>query len=227
MLKLSFRNQVLTGFIVSILLVLAVGALSYKSINQFKDDTGWVEHTQKVINTSNNLLQLMIDAETGMRGYGATGEPVFLDPYNTSVPKIHSDINQLKELIQDNPVQLQRVDSYSNLADLQLAQLKRNIETRQNNGLEYMVQNHMFLNGKHNMDSIRALNSHLIQTEGDLLAARKASSNAASTNAIVIIITGSVIFLVIILVLFFYIQGTFDQQKKIEEEIRITNVQLE
>src|SRR3954466_8366671 len=100
MLKLSFRNQVLAGFIVSILLVLAVGVLSYKSINQFRDDTGWVEHTQKVINTSNNLLQLMIDAETGMRGYCATNNPVFLDPYNAAIPKIHDDINQLKGLIQ-------------------------------------------------------------------------------------------------------------------------------
>jgi len=227
MLKLSFRNQVLTGFIISILLVLAVGALSYKSINQFKDDTGWVEHTQKVINTSNNLLQLMVDAETGMRGYGATGEPVFLDPYNASVPKIHSDVNQLKELIQDNPIQVRRVDSISNLADLQLAQLKRNIETREAKGLEYMVQNHLFLNGKHNMDSIRMLNDHLIQTENNLLIDRKASSDSASTNSIVIIVTGSIVFLVIILVLFFYIQGTFDQQKKIEEEIRIANIELE
>ncbi|MDB5110975.1 MAG: hypothetical protein JWR67_2089, partial [Mucilaginibacter sp.] len=34
MFKLSFRTQVLSGFIVSVLLVLIVGILSYKSINQ-------------------------------------------------------------------------------------------------------------------------------------------------------------------------------------------------
>jgi CHASE3 domain sensor protein len=77
MLKLSFRNQVLAGFAVSIVLVLLVGFLSVKSINQLEDDTNLVEHTQKVIKTSTNLLQQLIDAETGMRGYSATGKVIF------------------------------------------------------------------------------------------------------------------------------------------------------
>src|SRR5471030_3341772 len=104
MIKLSFRAQVLAGFAVSIVLVLVVGILSYRSITQFREDTVWVEHTQKVIKTSNNLLQLTIDAETGMRGYVATSKPVFLDPYNAAIPNITSDLSQLKQLIQDNPV---------------------------------------------------------------------------------------------------------------------------
>jgi len=227
MVKLSFRTQVLTGFAVSIVLVLAVGILSYRSISQFREDTVWVDHTQKVIKTSTNLLQLMIDAETGMRGYVATGEPVFLDPYNVALPKISTDLNEFKELIQDNPVEVRRVDSITNLVHDQLAILKTNIDIRPEKGLDFMVQNHMLLNGKHNMDQIRALNDGIIKTENDLLALRKANSEASSTGAIVIIITGSVIFLVIILVLFFYIQGTFEQQKKIEEEIRVTNAELE
>jgi CheY-like chemotaxis protein/signal transduction histidine kinase/CHASE3 domain sensor protein len=227
MVKLSFRTQVLSGFIVSIVLVLAVGALSYRSINQFKDDTVWVDHTQKVIKTSDNLLQLMIDAETGMRGYVATNNPAFLDPYRSSLPKIITDINQLKELVQDNPLEVRRIDSISVLVHDQLAILKADIDTRPVQGLDYMVQNHMLLNGKQSMDQIRTLNDHLSKTENDLLAIRKASSQESSTNAIVIIVTGSIVFLVIILVLFFYIQGTFEQQKQIEEEIRVTNFELE
>jgi CHASE3 domain sensor protein len=72
MFKLNFRNQVLAGFAVSILLVLIVGVLSFTSIKQLKEDTVWVNHTQQVIKTSNNVLQLLVDGETGMRGYGAT-----------------------------------------------------------------------------------------------------------------------------------------------------------
>ena len=55
MFKFSFRNQVLAGFAVSIILVLLVGVLSYKSINQLEDDTVWVDHTQKVIKTTNKI----------------------------------------------------------------------------------------------------------------------------------------------------------------------------
>ena len=105
--------------------------------------------------------------------------------------------------------------------------MKENIETRDTRGLDYMVQNDMFLDGKKNMDQIRLLTGHIISSENKLLADRKASTEAASTNAIIFIITGSLIFLLIIVVLFYYIQRTFDEQKKIEEEIRVTNIELE
>jgi CHASE3 domain sensor protein len=90
MIKFSFRNQVLAGFVASLILVLLVGILSYTSINQLEDDTVWVDHTQKVIKTSNNLLQLLTDGETGMRGYGAIANKAFLDLYHLAIPRINS-----------------------------------------------------------------------------------------------------------------------------------------
>jgi len=227
MFKLSFRTQVLSGFIASIVLVLVVGILSFNSINQYRSDTAIVEHTQKVIKTSTGLLQQMIDAETAMRGYVATGNPNFLEPYNIAVPTVSTSFNQLKQLIQDNPLEVRRVDSLSGLVRDQLAILKTNIEIRPVKGLDFMVQNNMLTNGKRNMDRIRLLNDHIIKTENNLLAIRKAQSDETSTEAIVIMVTGTVIFLVIIGMLFFYIQGTFKTQKKIEEEIRVTNIELQ
>jgi signal transduction histidine kinase/CHASE3 domain sensor protein len=227
MLKLSFRNQVLAGFAVSIVLVLFVGILSFKSIKQLEDDTVWVDHTQKVIKTTNNLLQLLIDGETGMRGYGATQNKVFLDPYNVAVPRINESLTQLGNLIADNPTQVKRIDSLKELVARQMAVLKLNIETRDAKGLDYMVNNHMFLAGKGNMDSIRGIKERVIETENDLLAKRKAASDEASERAIIVIVIGSMIFLIIVVIMFFYIQATFARQKKIEEEVKIANIELE
>jgi CheY-like chemotaxis protein/signal transduction histidine kinase/CHASE3 domain sensor protein len=227
MFKLSFRNQVLAGFVVSIILVFIVGILSYNSISQLQDDTLMVDHTQKVIKTSTSLLQQLIDAETGMRGYGATGKKVFLDPYNAALPAVHSELEQLRTLISDNPAQVSRIDTLDALVSQQLSLLKLNVETRETNGLEFMVQNNMFVNGKASMDAIRRVLTHVMDTENKLLADRKASSAAASTNAIVFIAVGSTIFLIIILFLFRFIQRSFAEQKKIEEEIKITNIELE
>jgi CheY-like chemotaxis protein/CHASE3 domain sensor protein len=226
MLKFSFRQQVLAGFIVSIILVLAVGILAYTSIRQLEDDTDWVDHTQKVIRSSNGLLQHLIDAETGMRGYGATGKKAFLDPYNEALPRISVDLQSLRDLTKDNLLQQKRIDSLTSIVADQRNLLKLNIDTRESKGLEFMVQNNMFLNGKHNMDQIRMHIAHIIDTENTVLATRKDSSQKASDMAIFIIIGGSIIFLIIIMVLFFYIQTTFDQQKKIEEEIKIANIEL-
>jgi CheY-like chemotaxis protein/signal transduction histidine kinase/CHASE3 domain sensor protein len=227
MFKLSFRNQVLAGFAVSILLVFLVGILSYKSINQLKDDTLIVDHTQKVIKTSNNLLQQLINAETGMRGYGATGKKVFLEPYQVALPIVHSSLEELRVLISDNPGQVTRLDTLDALVAEQLRLQKLNIETRETNGLEFMVANNMFVNGKQSMDGIRRVLSHVVATENQLLAQRKASSEVASTNAIIFIVVGSLIFLLIILFLFRFIQRSFNEQKKTEEKITIANIELE
>jgi CheY-like chemotaxis protein/signal transduction histidine kinase/CHASE3 domain sensor protein len=227
MLKFSFRNQVLAGFVVSILLVFIVGILSFNSINKLEDDTVMVDHTQKVIKTSNSLLLQLVNAETGMRGYGATAKKVFLESYNAAFPIINTNLNDLRELAADNPVQVKRVELLSALVNIQLNIMKNNVETRDMHGLDYMVQRNMFVNGKKNMDQIRVLTTQVIDTENNLLAVRKASSKQASTNAMIFIIAGSLIFLCIILFLFNYIQKSFAEQKKIEEEIKIANIELE
>ncbi len=147
-----------------------VGILSYKSINQLEDDNVWVDHTEKVIKTSTNLLQLMIDAETGMRGYGATDNKVFLDPYNEALPKIQTDLSELRTLVQDNPLEVRAIDTLTSLVGSQLDILKTNIDARDSKGLDYMVKNQMFSSGKHIMDNIRMINNHIIDTENALLS---------------------------------------------------------
>lgn len=226
MLKFSFRQQVLAGFVVSIILVFVVGILSFNSLRQFEEDNTWVNHTQRVIRTSTSLLQELINAETGMRGYGATAKKVFLEPYNAALPKVADDLATLKDMVKDNPVQVKRVDSINKLVKEQLLILKTNVETRDSQGLDYMVQRNMFVNGKENMDQIRMLIDHMTNTEERLLANRKENSQEASTFAKIVIACGSLVFLFIILMLFFYIQKTFDQQKKIEDEIRVANIEL-
>jgi len=226
MFKLSFRNQVLIGFGFSIILVFIVGILSYTSINQLESDTKKVEHTQQVIKRSNALLQGLVDAETGMRGYGATAKKVFLQPYKKAIPEINNDLQELRLLVNDNPLQLKRIDILYEIVNDELEILKTNVETRDSKGLAFMVQHDMFVNGKQNMDKIRKIISAVIDTENNLLTLRKTNSQAASDRAIIFIIAGSSVFLIIIILLFYYIQATFAQQKKIEEEIKVANTEL-
>ncbi|GAB2687437.1 response regulator [Mucilaginibacter koreensis] len=227
MFKLSFRQQVMTGFAFAIVLVFIVGIFSYRSISQLQDDQKWVDHSQQVIKASHNVLQYLIDAETGMRGYAATGKPAFLDPYNAAIPRITQNLTTLETLTQDNPVQQRYIDSLETLTNTQLVLLKTNIDTYNANGLAYMVQRNMLLNGKAQMDRIRRNIDLINQHESDLLKERKAHTEDASTYTIATIVIGSLIFLIIIIILFIYIQKTFAEQKRIEEEIKQANTSLE
>ncbi|RYY35828.1 MAG: response regulator [Sphingobacteriaceae bacterium] len=226
MLKLSFRNQVLGGFGLSIILVFTVAVLSYTSLNTLEEENVKVGHTQLVIKTSNELLQRLTDAETGMRGYCATSKNAFLEPYTTSAAAIPRQVALLQSLVDDNPEQVDKVDAMAPIINKQLVILRNNIEVHDKFGLEYMVARDMLLNGKANMDSIRNYITGIINTENKLLAQRKQASEASTARAVTVIVAGSGTFLVIIILLFYYIQGTFTRQKEIEEKITVANVEL-
>ncbi len=227
MFKMSFRQQVFTGFAVSVFLVIIVAILAYKSIDQLENDMVVAEHAQSVIDTSDGLLQHLTDAETGMRGFCATDGKVFLDPYYAALPIINEEAAKLKSLTRNNVRQSQLVDNIAKNVAEQLKIQRGNIETRDIKGLDYMVQNQMFFTGKQSMDAIRLLVAKVKSEENKALNQRKETTRSAANTAIIIIVVGSLIFLLIISVLFQYIQKTFNQQKAAEEKIRVTNIELE
>ncbi|VVP69206.1 Sensor histidine kinase RcsC [Pseudomonas fluorescens] len=97
----------------NISLPLGVGAISavfFVSLILYLLSTiQWVEHTDRVINNTNEAVKLTVDLETGMRGFLLSGDDKFLEPYETAKPRIEVVLNTLLELTADNPVQTDRL----------------------------------------------------------------------------------------------------------------------
>src|SRR5688572_4086254 len=54
-----------------------------------------IEEYTRTRNEVNRLLQAVLDAETGSRGYLLTGDPRYLEPYNAAVNEIGQDLERL------------------------------------------------------------------------------------------------------------------------------------
>ncbi|MBV9609263.1 MAG: CHASE3 domain-containing protein [Acidobacteria bacterium] len=63
----------------------------------------------RVILESGRVLRLMIDQETGMRGYLLTGDARFLEPYDKAAPTLEDALRTLTRLVADNPAQIGRI----------------------------------------------------------------------------------------------------------------------
>ncbi|MFK3772254.1 response regulator [Pseudomonas sp. NPDC089406] len=88
-----------------------LGAVAFVAvINYLLSAMQWVEHTDRVIGNANETVKLSIDMETGMRGFLLTGDERFLDPYEVAKPRIFSSLDSLRELVIDNPPQVDRID---------------------------------------------------------------------------------------------------------------------
>ena len=103
--KLLFRN---------IMLPLAVGLISsgifIVLIFYMLAELRQVDHSDRVIAQTNKVEKLLIDGETGLRGYIITGKENFLDPYNNAIKKLPDELEDLRHLVSENPAQINRVN---------------------------------------------------------------------------------------------------------------------
>ncbi|WP_025808688.1 response regulator [Pseudomonas chlororaphis] len=122
----------------NIALPLGVGVLSavvfVSLISYLLSVTQWVQHSDRVINSINQAAKLTVDLETGMRGFLITGDEHFLDPYEVAKPQIFSELRGLRELVADNPQQVDRFKRLEALQDEWNLYAKGMIEMRRQEG---------------------------------------------------------------------------------------------
>ena len=104
------------------------------------------------------VLALVVDAETGQRGYLLTGKSEYLDPYNAAIPKIEKSFDSLRELLVDNGTATQRnlLGRINSLVGKKLSELEAAIALYKKDG-PAVAQALMDTGiGKRTMDEIRA-----------------------------------------------------------------------
>src|SRR5689334_8065547 len=67
-----------------------------------------VAHAVAVRRAASSLLASLVDAEAGQRGYLATNDPSFLDPYQRAMVTTPPAVARLLELTKDTPDQQRR-----------------------------------------------------------------------------------------------------------------------
>ncbi|MDM6732547.1 CHASE3 domain-containing protein, partial [Citrobacter braakii] len=97
-------------------LTLATNLVIYAKKNQVRETTNINEHTYKVIMASNNLVEAMINQETGLRGYLLTGRRDFLAPYDQGASDFDRAVTEARRLTSDNPGQQARLTDVDALA---------------------------------------------------------------------------------------------------------------
>jgi signal transduction histidine kinase len=86
--------------------------------------------------TVHETLALIVDAETGQRGYLLTGRDEYLAPYSSAVPKIDGALNRLRELLVQNGTAAQRdaLGRLNGLVGKKLSELEAAIALYQKGG---------------------------------------------------------------------------------------------
>jgi signal transduction histidine kinase len=127
----------LLGFVVLTLAALFNVAALYtaeRSFTELRDTAAWVRHTLMAQNLIEHLYRLVVDAETGTRGYLLTQDNTYLAPYVDAKSQIQGKLKELTEVIADNPVQRAQLATVSQLLDTRMAQLEESLAVKRTAG---------------------------------------------------------------------------------------------
>ena len=82
--------------------MVAVIALGAAAVGAYAKATGLADHIVEVRQECDEWLRIVLDAETGVRGYVASGNEVFLDPYVAALDRAPKQSGVLRSLIADD-----------------------------------------------------------------------------------------------------------------------------
>ena len=115
-MQLNIGRKIGLGFVVLVALLGLLSIVVLISLNDVKRQFSFVvEHDAPVIANAQLLSKLVVDMETGERGFVITGKDEFLEPYNKGIIEFEKVLEIEKELVSDNPSQ---VTALKNIEDL-------------------------------------------------------------------------------------------------------------
>jgi len=118
----------------------------------------------------NGLLQNILDAETGQRGYLLTGEASYREPYDGAVKKVDGNLASLRALYAQRPDEQARLSRLSGHVARKLAEMDMSLRLRQSgsdDAWKFVLTTDV---GREEMNAIRVQASELIAVSNHALA---------------------------------------------------------
>ncbi|MBF0380299.1 MAG: response regulator [Magnetococcales bacterium] len=196
---MSFQGKLKVGFSILLVAFTIFAVAMFDIVKELESSNRWVHHTEKVIGKANKLMKLLVDMETGQRGFLIVGKESFLEPFNKGQADFENQIHELKRLVSDNPAQvaiLERVDDLSHTwrskaANVQISK-RREIDIN-TDGMKDIIALVEAETGKQLMDQMRTIIKKFIEVEQLLIAERLELSRQTEATAETVALGGALL----------------------------------
>lgn len=160
------------------LLLAALAALALVGINeagyrQSSRALADIEEAQQVRSTLNQILQNMLDAETGQRGYLLTGEASYRQPYDNAVKEVDGHLATLRRLYAGRSAELTQLTELSKHVLRKVAEMDMSVRLRQDgkeDAWKFVITTDV---GREEMDAIRTTAGELVRISNTTLHQRQ------------------------------------------------------
>ncbi len=185
----SIRRKILLSVFLPLPLMAAVCGILFWQLSRWQNETSWVDHTRDVLVQTHLAQRLLLDQETGRRGYLLTGQREFLEPYESGSRMFPGVVDRLAALTADNASQQARI-----------AQLRQQYEAWNRDALDIPHDQAVAQapSRKKMMDEMRVTFAGIENEENRLLAQRREKARDAWHTATIVggvVLVGAAAFL--------------------------------
>jgi len=105
----QFRQILVVTVLLPLVLLLLLALVLAWQIQRTLREQRRIDHTDRITAQLNEMERLVVDQETGLRGYQLTHDPTTLEPYQNAEGALHIALDRMLYLVMDDPDQLQRL----------------------------------------------------------------------------------------------------------------------
>ena len=190
------------------------------SVRTMNDNLLLQVDTRTVIITLKDNLTILLNAETGERGYTITGDINYLQPYIEAREKIPANSSTLRTMMQGNEAVERELDTLFFYINAKMNFIEKvNLLKKDNN--EPAIKD--LLNkgqGKYLMDRVRQSNQRLQSGEEELFAERQKVTDKSITTTRIVFITAGLLSLLVTLFLASVIINELNRRTRHEKILR-------
>jgi signal transduction histidine kinase len=194
------RRTIIASGLLAILIGAAFGFLLW-AIQVQRDAVRRATHSQDVLASANTLERLVLDAETGQRGFLITGQERFLQPWSVARRELPRASSRLVRLTAAVPAQEQRARQISGAIDSYIEQYAVPVLAMARRDLAAARAPAVLDEGKSRVDALRAQLDRFIGAERARLQAQERRANADARRAVGVAtfsLAGSVVLIAVV-----------------------------
>ncbi|MGB8538760.1 MAG: CHASE3 domain-containing protein [Acidobacteriaceae bacterium] len=105
----QFRQILVITVLLPLILLLLLALVLAWQIQRTLREQRRIDHTDRITAQLNELERLVVDQETGLRGYQLTRDANALEPYQNAEGALHGTLDRLLLLVREDPDQLRRL----------------------------------------------------------------------------------------------------------------------
>ena len=153
--RLTVLSRGLLLVAVSLLFQLALIGYVTKISRQEQDADRRFVHSKEILEQSERVLALVLEAQTGSQGFIITENPIFAEPFYRVEEELPKELKVLKDLVEDNPEQQALVQSIATQADQWREFQTENIRLVRDGARDEAIARITTLVGKNQKDDLR------------------------------------------------------------------------